>query len=82
MLVPSSLAVHGHGAFGYRLLPSAEWGGEVFSTLPGTGLPSYDPRPIYAPRIVSKAFRPVIGVDIDVVEGLTKGALHSVLTFP
>ena len=82
MLAPSSLSVHGHGAFGYRLLPSAEWGGEVFSTLPGTGLPSYDPRPIYAPRVVSKAFRPAIGVAIDVVEGPTKGALHAVLTFP
>ena len=82
MLAPSSLSVHGHGAFGYRLLPSAEWGGEVFSTLPGTGLPSCDPRPIYVPRIVSKAFRPAIGVAIDVTEGLTRGALHSVLTFP
>ncbi len=82
MLASSSLSAHRHSAFGYRLLSSAEWGGEVFSTLPGTGLPSYDPRPIYAPRVVSKAFRPAIGVVIDVVEGLTKGALHSVLTFP
>ena len=82
MLAPSSLSVPGHGAFGYHLLPSAEWGGELFSTLPGTGLPSYDPRPIYAPRIVSKAFHLAIGVAIDVVEGLGKGALHSVLTCP
>jgi hypothetical protein len=82
MLAPSSLSVHERGAFGYRLLPSAEWGGEVFSTLPGTGLPSYDPRPIYAPRVVSKAFRPAIGVAIDAAEGLTRGSLHSVLTFP
>jgi hypothetical protein len=82
MLAPSFLSVHGHGAFGYRLLLSAEWGGEVFSTLPGTRLPSCDPRPIYVPRIVSKEFRPVIGVAIDIVEGLTKEALHSVLTFP
>ena len=82
MLAPSSLSVHGYGAFGYHLLPSAEWDGEVFSALPGTGLPSCDPRPICVPRIVSKVFRPTIGVAIDVVEGLTKGALHSVLPFP
>jgi hypothetical protein len=82
MLAPFSLSVHGHGAFGHRLLPSAEWGGEVFSTLPGTGLPSCDPRPIYVPRIVSKAIRPAITVAIDIAEGLTKEALHSVLTFP
>ena len=61
MLAPSSLSVHGHGVFGCRLLPSAEWGGEVSSTLPGTGLPSCDPRPICVPRIVSKVFRLAIG---------------------
>ena len=82
MLAPSSLSVPGHGAFGYRLLPSAEWGGEVFSTLPGTGLPSCDPRPICVPRIFSKLFRLAIGVPIDVAIGLTKGDLHSVLIFP
>jgi hypothetical protein len=82
MLAPFSLSVHGHGAFGYRLLTSVKWGGEVFSTLPGTGLPSCDPCPIYVPRIVSKAFRPAIGVAIDIAEGLTKETLHSVLIFP
>ncbi len=82
MLASSSLSVQGHGVFGYRLLPFAKWGGEVSSTLPGTNLPSCDPRPIYVPRIVSKAFRPAIGGAIGVVGGLTKGALRSVLTFP
>jgi hypothetical protein len=82
MLAPPALSVPVHGVFGYRLLPSSEWGGEVFLALPGTGLPSCDPHPIYIPRTVSKAFRPAIGVAIDVAEGLTKGALHSVLTFP
>ena len=79
MLAPSSLSVHGYGAFGYHLLPSAEWDGEVFSALPGTGLPSCDPRPIYVPRIVSKAFRPAIGVAIDVAEGLTTGMVFFVI---
>ena len=82
MLASSSLSAHGHSVFGYRLLPSAEWGGEVFSTLSGTGLPSCDPRPISVPRIVSKVFRLVIGVAIGVARDLTKGDLHSVLIFP
>ena len=82
MLATPSLSVPVHSVFGHRLLPSSEWGGGVFSALPGTGLPSCDPHPIYVPRIVSKAFRPAIGVAIDVAEGLTTGALHTVLTFP
>ena len=82
MLAPSSLSVHGHGAFGYRLLPSAEWGGEVLLTLPETGLPSCDPCPICVLRIFSKVFRLAIGVVIDTAKGLTKGDLNSVLIFP
>ncbi len=82
MLTPSSLSVHGHDEFGDRLLPSAEWGGEVSSTLPGTGLPSCDPRPIGVPRVVSIVFRLARRVPIDVVEGLAKGGLHSVLICP
>jgi hypothetical protein len=82
MLAPPSLAVPVHSVFGHRLLPSSEWGGGVFSVLPGTGLPSCGPRPIYVPRVVSTAFRPAIGVAIDVAEGLATGALRFVLTFP
>ncbi len=82
MLANSSLSVHGHGAFGYRLLPSAEWGGEVFSALLGAGSLSCDPRSICVLRIFSKVFRLAIGVAIDIVKGLTKGDLHSVLIFP
>ncbi len=37
---------------------------------------------IRVPRIVSKEFRPAIGVAIDVAEGLTTGGLNAVLTFP
>ena len=82
MLASSSLLVQGHGVFGYRLLLSAKWGGEVSSTLPGTDLPSCNLRPIYVSRVVSKAFRPAIGGSIDVAEGLTTGGLNAVLTFP
>ena len=82
MLAPSSLSVHEHGAFGYRLLPSAEWGGEVFSALLGAGSLSCDPRSICVLRIFSILFRLAIIVPIDVAIGLTKGDLHSVLIVP
>ena len=82
MLTPSSLSVHGYGAFGYHLLPSAEWDGEVFSALPGTELPSYDPCPICVPHISSTLFRLAIVVPIVVSVDLVKEDLPSVLIFP
>ena len=72
----------GHGVFGYRLLPSGEWDGEVSSVLPGTELPSYGPRPICVPHISSTLFRLAIVVPIVVSVDLTKEDLPSVLIFP